>query len=677
MAETPPSSAHPLRSEAEMNLINILSLRLDQFLLWVPGAGPSISPPHLVIGTAADSNFSQIARFPLTLSPDKTDLWLLSPETISPKLQDDVYRYWFEIVDTSPETRGTMLVTDPLAYTVDYRVMRGVNDSPQPASVIKLRDGKLWPCDLDGADSRRAAVPDQASLPSNNQLVLYELPVSWARGGRDTRAVEFDVGTFADVLALFNKDAHGDRFTTTSSIHDGAILADLGINALELLPAADAKATGEWGYATAHYFAPDADLGSASSLALLADTIHTHNVRLFTDVVMAFGHDPYRHIAHRQFHLRPPTEPANPDSFQSDSPHIIRDGFGGEPWRYIQTTSTYHPETGEPTVPVHPSWAFHRAHLARWMSDFAVGGLRLDSVNNVGSYDFLRSYRDRAWELHRARHGPDADKFLVIAEELSVPVGMVHRGVIDALWNEPWQARLRAALLGEPADGGAFEDNVRKVVDCRLDDHNGGRFTNGTQAINYITSHDIEGWRKERLFNFLVSSGVRDFERRARLAFALLLTSVGIPMIFAGEEFCDQMDSSVDMRRKQTDPVNYSRKDDGGWRQALFGYVAGLVRFRTTCPALGEDETEFFHVDRGRGGRIMAWRRGGGGFPVVVVVNLSDEDTPGAEYVVPNWPGREKAGWREVSQKREVPADWVGREPLLRWEAKIYTRWRE
>lgn len=38
--------------------------------------------------------------------------------------------------------------------------------------------------------------------------------------------VEFDVGTFADVLALFDKDAYGDRFATTSSISDGAILAE-------------------------------------------------------------------------------------------------------------------------------------------------------------------------------------------------------------------------------------------------------------------------------------------------------------------------------------------------------------------------------------------------------------------------------------------------------------------
>ena len=149
-------------------------------------------------------------------------------------------------------------------------------------------------------------------------------------------------------------------------------------------------------------------------------------------------------------------------------------------------------------------------------------------------------------------------------------------------------------------------------------------------------------------------------------------------MIFAGEEFADQMDRSVDMRKKQMDPVNYSRKNDGGWRQALFNYVANLVKFRTKCPALGENDTEFFHVDVSRGGKIMAWRRGRSGdgrHPVIVVANFSDEDTPGPEYFVPNWPGREKLGWREVSQGRNVPPEWVGREPLMRWEAKIYTRW--
>jgi len=56
--------------------------------------------------------------------------------------------------------------------------------------------------------------------------------------------------------------------------------------------------------------------------------------------------------------------------------------------------------------------------------------------------------------------------------------------------------------------------------------------------------------------------------------------------------------------------------------------------------------------------------------------NSSDHTTPSgpsAEYVVPTWPltspGRR---WREVTQDRDVPPEWVGREPIFSWEAKVY-----
>jgi 1,4-alpha-glucan branching enzyme len=670
-----------------MYLADILNQRHKRFLLWVPGSdGSAAQPPVLVIGTKGTNPdaFNEIGRFPLVHSSDKVGLWVLDPASISPPLQDGVYRYWFEVQDTSPERRGTLLVTDPFAFTVDYSVATSIEDSAryQPAAVIKLREGQLWDCDLDGTEPQPPVAPDQAALPSNNHLVIYELPTSWTKPGDDPRGDEVDVGTFADVLALFDPAVGGRRFSSIAAVRDGAILTDLGINALQLLPAADAKVRGEWGYATANYFAPDYDLGSSSDLVRLVDKIHPRGVRLLTDVVMAFGHDPYSYIDFGNFHLRPSLERNNPDSYQSNTNGQMRDGYGGNSWRYIRSVESYDPETGDGNTTVHPSWAFHRCHLTRWMRDFGVGGLRLDSVNNIGNYDFVRSYKQRAWQLYNARHGAAADpsKFLVIGEELSTPVSMVHQGIVDALWNERWQGRLRAAILGEPAGGDNFEWTVRKLVDCTLDDIGGARFTDGAQAVNYITSHDIEGYRKERLYNFLKSDGIWDVEQRAKLAFVLLLTSVGIPMIFAGEEFADKMDRSVDMGKKQSDPVNYARKNDGGWRQELFAYVARLVKFRTRCPALGEDDTEFLHADGSRGGKTMAWRRGrvgDGRRPVVVVVNFSDEGTPGSEYVIPNWPGRDRRGWREISQNRDVPPEWVGREPLFAWEAKVYTRWRE
>ena len=44
---------------------------------------------------------------------------------------------------------------------------------------------------------------------------------------------------------------------------------------------------------------------------------------------------------------------------------------------------------------------------------------------------------------------------------------------------------------GQPS----FEWTVREVIDCRA-----LRFGNGAEAVNYITSHDVEGFRRERLF---------------------------------------------------------------------------------------------------------------------------------------------------------------------------------
>jgi hypothetical protein len=71
---------------------------------------------------------------------------------------------------------------------------------------------------------------------------------------------------------------------------------------------------------------------------------------------------------------------------------------------------------------------------------------------------------------------------------------------------------------------------VRKAIDCRL----GGVFTDATQAVNYVTSHDVEGFRHERLFTMLRSMSDEQIEKRIKLAFVCLMTAVGIPMFLAG-----------------------------------------------------------------------------------------------------------------------------------------------
>lgn len=659
---------------------DLLERRKTKFVLWIPGQTADSAPPELILG-AFDLNqptaINVTFQGPLQKSSEP-DLWELDPNDIRPALQDGrVYHYWFQITDTSSENLGTMIVTDPLVYTVDYRTVtnRLAEDSKvQPAGVIKFRDRCLWPCDIDGGEAKPVAVSAQSTIPDNNHMIIYELPTSWARP-KLTGDVVTDAGTFTDVLALFDVATAGDHFKHIPVIAKEAIVSDLGTNALELLPPADAKPIDQWGYATAQYYAPDFDLGTSSELARLVEYIHSKNIRFFTDVVMAFGHDPYVNIAYKQFHINPTAEPDNPDSYQSHG-EGLRNDWGGSCWRYVQNTNTYDPKSGTTTI-VHPSWVFHQGHLHRWMSDFGVGGLRLDSVNDVANYDFLKAYKEYAWELYRSRYESPSDaKFLVIGEELSDPIDMITTGTLNALWNESFKRRIRGAILGNSAEGDNFEWTVRKMVNCTLDSSH--PFTDGAQSIIYITSHDVGGFGNERLYNFLLNNGITDvgdIQRRAKLGYACLLTAVGIPMIFAGEEFCDQQDNFLDPDYKQTDPVHYARKTEP-WRSQLFDYVATLVRFRQQCPALGDDDTDFIHVDRD--GKIMAWKRGAPNHPpVVVVANFSGDDTPGTEYVVQNWPDKDQAGWREITQNRDVPSDWVGREPLMHWEVKVYTYWKQ
>jgi pullulanase len=106
-----------------------------------------------------------------------------------------------------------------------------------------------------------------------------------------------------------------------------------------------------------------------------------------------------------------------------------------------------------------------------------------------------------------------------------------------------------------------------------------------------------------------------------------------------------------------------------------------LARLRVSSESLAGDDVDFIHLDFNGNKRVLVWRRGATNsrHPVVVIANFSDFTseqigTPHGEYVVPNWPPTPPGGqWKEVTQDRFVPPEWVGREPIVSWEAKVYT----
>jgi pullulanase len=669
--------------------------RETHFVLWRSrNAEPA---PRLIIGKLKPGNPPTLIdrrAFDLKLSATAPDLWEI-PAAECDLVEGEVYHYWFEVQDSNPykPVHPRILCTDPTAWTVDWRLLAPrVNeasfgeDDRDPAAVVKFNNGRLLPCDPGGETVDWAGDKSLEALPANNRLVIYELPTAWSRIGA-TGNTEVSVGTFRDVVSLIEAGANAANFLGTAALDVGrAHLLDLGANALELLPPADSFVDREWGYATSNYFAPDHDLGfpkvnlsptSNTDLVRLIKTCHGHGVRFFADMVMAFAtRYAYQNVNFLDFHVQ--ANSGDPEEFNHG---IRREGFGGDLFKYNFLTESYDPISGE-TKTLVPARALMITHLARWMLDFRIDGIRMDSIPNIGNYDFVEEFKNSARHLWQTRwdeqgHVPAGagERFLVVGEDLGVSLDWITQNRLDGLWNEIFKRMVRCAILGQSDESEpSFEWTVRKLIDCRL-----LGFRDGAQAINYVTSHDVEGFRNERLFNFLNNNGVVETERRIKLAFVCLLTAVGIPMIFAGEEFADQHDLPVRHPEKQVDPVNFDRLEDD-WRRRIFQYVSRLVKLRTSYDALAVNDTHFIHADFAEGKRVIAWKRGqdSSGKLIVVVANFSDYETPapfspGAEYVVPNWPAT-PAGkrWREVTQDRDVPAEWVGREPIFPWEAKAY-----
>jgi pullulanase len=684
---------------------DLLKRLSTHFSLWAPQQ----ASPELVIGTfqfGAPPLHVGRRKLALSVVSGVNDLWEIAAADCGLS-EATVYHYWFEINDLRPgsDPASRILVTDPLTFTPDWRLQE--TNGEQPASVILFRGGELVACDQDGTATTEPADDDPGQLAANNFTIIYELPTAWMR--RPRGAAERGVGTFRDIAAMLDPNLTAPNFDELEAAQKGhAHIAELGINALELLPPADSYYERQWGYGTSHMSAPDTQLGQPDyyswatangDLLGLSELCHGLKIRLIADVVMAFARSgPYERTSFDTFHIDVNTAPdSDPDKWNSrqGDGRSPRTSFGSALWRFARQTTTYDPITGV-NATFAPARNLHLVAQERWMTDFHIDGYRIDSVENVSNWDFLEMFTNNARTLFRERcaaHGlsqNDADaRFLVVGEELNLPFDILQQRRITALWNDRFRELLRCAVLGTAADNESFESTVTKMVDCRM-----LGFSDMAQAVNYIGSHDVEGRHKERIattfrYQFpkvddpnLNAKHNNEIGKRVKLAFSCLLTAVGIPMILAGDEFADENDlfnilgDVTNDSGKQIDPVDFARLADA-WRQDVLNCVKNLIQIRKTHPALGVNDTKWLHQDRTPGREIHVWQRGNDDNPVVVVANFSEFGTsdpfnPSSEYVVPNWPRPNDFVWKEVCLNRPVDPYRIGREPIFPWEAKVY-----
>jgi len=574
---------------------------------------------------------------PMQRADDDPRLFELDLDTLG--LSDGAYEYEFVI-----DGRNQQPVADPYAKEITrFGGYRGI---------FHIKNGHRFSQPFSWQDE----FTENASLPNNNEIVIYEMPLRWmsSPAGETGSLRQIGLGTFDKVIF--------ERLDE---------LKELGINTIELLPVQDSADTLNWGYGTRFFFAPDYDMGAPIDLKIFIKRCHQRGIRVFLDVVMNHAREcPLEALAEDWFFLRDKSE--EPGRGEDYGARLFRYRKPGPDGRYRAKE-------------------FHYQAAEYWIREYHVDGFRLDEFRGIDHWEFIQTYTEKARAINN-QFFPNRP-FLVIAEDSWRRTAIVKnqsnnpngRKIVDSMWNFAFRDELRR-LIHNKLDTQWGEPSRRQRIQAMITgwqtwEDMGRKFKHGfndiSQSINYTTSHDVEAENEQRLFNFILSlsdgndeavryfvdnlstqtreiqTAHQDALDRFSSAFGLLVTSVGIPMLLAGEEFADCHDlDHRDWRLKMSDPVDWRRKQQTG-RSELWKRIQDLIHLRSSHGALQQNDIDFFYfhpgIDENGGARVFAYCRTnslslGSNGQVIVVANAGPENYPLFEI---DWP------WEDTNKLQE------------------------
>ena len=336
---------------------------------------------------------------------------------------------------------------------------------------------------------------DSFACPAHNELVIYELHVGSFAPSDEGRA-----GTFENVQASIE---HFQR---------------LGVNAIQLMPAAEFAGDFSWGYNPAQIFAVESGYGGPDALKTLVRAAHDGGIAVIMDVV-------YNHFG-----------PSDLDLWQFDG--WSEDGKGGiyfyNDWRSATPWGDTRPDYGRGEVR-----SFIRDNAGMWLRDYHVDGLRFDMTPymrsvNAGTVDIPEGWSLQSWVNRWIREQfPDA---ITIAEDLHGEPLVTSTASGGAAYHAQWEAKfvhpVREAII-------VASDAYRSV--SAVADAVSNNYGDTYGRVIYTESHDEVANGKARVPQEIDPADPDGYwaQKRSTLGAGLVFTSPGIPMIFQGQEFLE------------------------------------------------------------------------------------------------------------------------------------------
>jgi maltooligosyltrehalose trehalohydrolase len=373
----------------------------------------------------------------------------------------------------------------------DYRFVLDGDALPDPRS----------PFQPDGVDGPSRLV-DHAAFPWTD--------AEW-RGVHLPSAVlyELHVGTF-----------------TPEGTFDAAIerlpdLADLGVDAIELLPVAEFSGDRGWGYDGVDLYAPHHAYGGPDGLKRLVDAAHATGLGVVMDVV-------YNHLG-----------PAG--NYLGRYGPYFTDRYN-TPWG--DAVNLDGPDSG-------PVRQFFLDNAELWLRDYHCDGLRLDAVHAIVDTSATHLLEELAQRVERLSAHLGRKLFLVAESDLNDPRVVARREVggygQDAQWSDDFHHALHVAFTGEKSGYYADFEGLADVATALSDVFvYGGRYSPHRRRVHGRAPAGIPAWRFLGYLQNHDQIGNRALGERSsalmptgrlKVAAALVLTAPFVPMLFQGEEW--------------------------------------------------------------------------------------------------------------------------------------------
>jgi 1,4-alpha-glucan branching enzyme len=426
---------------------------------------------------------------------------------------------------------------------------------------------------------------DDKPLPADHELVIYELHVGDFSGGEDD---PYARGKYQHVVEKLD------------------YLCELGINAIELMPVKEYPGDHSWGYNPRYFFATESSYGSTVGLKHLVDECHARGIRVIMDGI--YNHSeaecPLTQIDHDYWYHHSPRDPDN--------------NWGPE----------FNYEHYDENLDLKPAWKFIGDTVRFWIQEYHIDGIRYDAARQIANYDFMH------WITQEAKQTAGSKPFYNIAEHIPETTSITNAdGPMDGCWHDSLYHCIMEHICGEVFD----IERLKDVLDCKRQG-----FMGVTNVVNYLTNHDHNHTLAE-----LADRGIFDHAafKRAKLGAVLVMTAVGVPLIWMGEEFGEYKYKTVEQAKLDWTLLG------NDLNRELFEYYKGLIALRKHNHALYTENINFFHEDPES--QVLAYVRWNDeGSRVIVVANLSDNYLAG--YQISNFP--ENGTWHEWTGNYDVEA---------------------